>query len=322
MSVLHVANGSSVTMTLAKTGIGGAMSIWADPLHDGPVPGGIDDDALMLVRMQEHGMSPAAADPENDMQRWRQVIAEHDAYEELVLWFEHDLFDQLNLIQLLSFVRAQVPRAKPVSLISIDSFPGRSNFRGLGELEPGELASLFPRRMPVTHAHYDLAERAWHAFRQPTPAALDALVGRSEGLQLRTQALRFLARALRRFLQEYPWTRDGLSRTERRLLTLAADGRADWPASFPRMHEGEDAYYISDTSYAELAEALSTTDPPLLTRSIQSPSLTPDGRAVLDGRSDRVSLCGIDRWLGGVHLHGRDVPWRWDAERDRIVRHA
>jgi hypothetical protein len=322
MSVLHVANGSSVTMTLAKTGIGGAMSIWADPLHDGPVPGGIDDDALMLVRMQEHGMSPAAADPENDMQRWRQVIAEHDAYEELVLWFEHDLFDQLNLIQLLSFVRAQVPRAKPVSLISIDSFPGRSNFRGLGELEPGELASLFPRRMPVTHAHYDLAERAWHAFRQPTPAALDALVGRSEGLQLRTQALRFLARALRRFLQEYPWTRDGLSRTERRLLTLAADGRADWPASFPRMHEGEDAYYISDTSYAELAEALSTTDPPLLTRSIQSPSLTPDGRAVLDGRSDRVSLCGIDRWLGGVHLHGRDVPWRWDAERGRIVRQA
>ena len=84
MSVLHVANGSSVTMTLAETGIGGATSIWADPLHDGPVPGGIDDDALMHVRMQEHGMSPAAADPENDMQRWRQVIAEHDAYDELV----------------------------------------------------------------------------------------------------------------------------------------------------------------------------------------------------------------------------------------------
>lgn len=324
MSILHVANGSSVTMTLTDAGVGGAMSIWADPLHDGPVPGGIDDDALTDLRMQEHALSPADPNPDNDMRRWRQVIAEHDAYDELVLWFEHDLFDQLNLIQLLSFVRARVPGAKPVSLISIDSFPGRATFRGLGELEPNELASLFPTRTRVTAAQYDLAERAWHAFRQPTPEALDALVGegRPEGLQLRTQALPFLARALRRFLEEYPWTRDGLSRTERRLMTLAADGRADWPASFPRMHEGEDAYYITDTSYAELTEALSASTPPLLTRSIQSPSLTPDGRAVLDGRTDRVRACGIDRWLGGVHLQGHEVPWRWDGERRRIVRQA
>jgi hypothetical protein len=314
MSLLHVANGSSVTMTLAQTGIGGAMSIWADPLHDGAVPGGLDDDALMHVRMQEHELSAAAANPENDMRQWRQVIAEHGAYDELVLWFEHDLFDQLNLIQLLSFVRLCVPKAKPVSLISIDAFPGRSTFHGLGELTASELESLFPRRMPVTLAQYDLAKRAWDAFRQPTPAALDALI-RGEAL-----ALPFLARALRRFLEEYPWTRDGLSRTERRLMTLAAEGRADWPASFPRMHEGEDAYYISDTSYAELAEALSASTPPLLSRSIQSPALTPEGRAVLDGRGDRVSLCGIDRWLGGVHLHGHAVPWRWDGERQRIVR--
>ena len=88
------------------------------------------------------------------------------------------------------------------------------------------------------------------------------------------------------------------------------------------MHEGEDAYYIGDTSYAELAEALSTTTPPLLSRSIQSPSLTLEGRAVLDGRSDRVMVCGIDRWLGGVHLEGHAVPWRWDAERGRIIRQA
>ena len=102
-------------------------------------------------------------------------------------------------------------------------------------------------------------------------------------------------------------------------MTLAAEGRADWPASFPRMHEGEDAYYITDTSYAELTEALSASTPPLLTRSIQSPLLTPDGRAVLDRRADRVKACGIDRWLGGVHLHGHAVPWRWDGERGRIV---
>ena len=43
---LHVANGSSTTRTIAEAGIPGLLSIWADPLHDGPVPGGLSDEAL------------------------------------------------------------------------------------------------------------------------------------------------------------------------------------------------------------------------------------------------------------------------------------
>ena len=324
--LLHVANGTSTTMTIEAAGIPGATSIWADPLHDGPVPGGLDDDALAAVRAEYHAPSPNAADPANDMRRWRQVIVEHDAYDELILWFEHDLFDQLNMIQLLPFIHAHVPASKTVSLICIGSFPGRPHFHGLGELAPAELASLLPTRQPVTAAQYALAEQAWRTFRDSSPEALDALVRGSRDVDgakdphLRTSALPFLARALRRFLEEYPWTRDGLSRTERRLLTLAAEGRAEWPQSFPRMHEGEDAFYISDTAYAELAEALSASAPPLLTRSIQSPALTAEGREVLEGRADRVALCGIDRWLGGVHLQGRAVPWRWDGEAGQIRR--
>jgi hypothetical protein len=317
--LLHVANGTSVTMTLGPAGVPGATSIWADPLHDGPVPGDLDDDALMRLRMRYHAPSPDAADPRNDMRRWRQVIVKHDAYDELVLWFEHDLFDQLNLIQLLPFIRAHVPASKQVSLICIGSFPGHPNFHGLGELYSAELASLFPTRQPVTGAQYDLAARAWDAFRQRTPEGIGEFVGKPEGLQPRAEALPFLGPALRRFLQEYPWTSDGLSRTERRLLTLAAQGQADWPASFPRMHDGEDFYHISDTSHAELAETLSTTSPPLITTSMQFPSLTPEGRDVLEGRADRVTLCGIDRWFGGVHMQGRAVPWRWDDGQGHIV---
>jgi hypothetical protein len=311
MRRLHVANGSSVTTALAAAGVPGATSIWADPLHDGPVPGDLDDAALTRLRMEHHAGSPAAADPQNDMRRWRHVIAEHDAYDELVLWFEHDLFDQLNLIQLLSFVRAHVPASKRVSLVCIGAFPGRADFHGLGELDPGELASLLPTRQPVSDAQYELAERAWHAFRQPTPEALDALVGGA--------ALPFLVPALRRFLQEYPWMRDGLSRTERRLLMLAAEGRADWPASFPRMHEGDRFYHLTDTSYEELAQTLVGSQPPLLAGNLQSLTVTNHGRDVLEGRADRVRLCGFDRWLGGVYLRGHAVPWRWDDTRQCVA---
>ncbi|PYR29700.1 MAG: hypothetical protein DMF89_02400 [Acidobacteria bacterium] len=35
---------------------------------------------------------------------------------------------------------------------------------------------------------------------------------------------------------------------------------------------------------------------------------------------DRIAVCGLDRWLGGVHL-GSDRPsWRWDGSRQAIIR--
>src|SRR5437867_8312888 len=94
---LHVANGSSVTMTLEAAGVPGLRSIWADPLYEGPVPPGVGDDELRELR-GGHLQGAVPVDPMNDMRRWRQVIADHEAYEELVLWFEHDLFGLFILI--------------------------------------------------------------------------------------------------------------------------------------------------------------------------------------------------------------------------------
>lgn len=212
---MHVANGRCTTRLIEAAGIPGVLSLWADPLYEGPVPGSLTDSELLEVRARHLAgfAEPVHAhDPVNDLRHWRAVIDRHEFYDELILWFEHDLFDQLNLVQLLTWVRERVPPGKTVSLVSIASFPGRPRFKGLGELSPGELSSLLGIRARVGESQYALAALAWQAFRQPTPEALDALC------RADTAALPYLAAALARFLQEYPWTRDGLSRTERRFF--------------------------------------------------------------------------------------------------------
>jgi hypothetical protein len=47
---MHVANGTCTTRLITAAGLPGATSIWADPLHDGPVPHGLSDAELVEVR--------------------------------------------------------------------------------------------------------------------------------------------------------------------------------------------------------------------------------------------------------------------------------
>jgi len=308
--MFHIANGHATTRLLTLAGIPGETSVWADPLHDGPVPAGLDASALRAVRakhiaaMAGDVAATAVLEPRTD---WDAALTHAASGGELVLWFEHDLFDQLNLIHLLDRIVALPAMPRAVSLICIGTFPGHPGFKGLGELAPGEIASLLDTRRPVTGAQYALALLAWSAFRSDDPRTIEALL--AEGLS----ALPFLASALRRLLEEFPSTHDGLSRTERRVLELAAGGPIDQHTVFARMHAGETSFFMADASFFAIVRGLAALTPPLLTVDAERIDATPAGRDVLNGAADRVRLCGIDRWLGGVHLEGHGQVWRWDG---------
>jgi hypothetical protein len=320
---LHVANGTATTSLLEAAGIPGRRSVWADPLYEGPVPD-LGDEQLIEVRARHlaaaYGISvPTMA---SELAAWRRAIAERIDYDELVLWYEHDLFDQLNLIQLLPWIGEHVPPSTRVTLVCLDRFPGHPDFKGLGELSPQEIATLLDVRRPVGPAQYDLAEQTWSAFRAPTPERLERMANGQ------IAAMPFLAPALRRLLEEYPAVGDGVSRTERRLLSLAERAPVHLRAAFARMH-GDEVYYITDTSFVRSIAELSDGPAPLLASTVHSTSegripdgtlsITEAGRAVLEGRADRIELCGIDRWIGGVRLQPGDRLWRWDRESARLV---
>ena len=47
--MLHITNGHAVS--LQETGLGGEVVYWADVLHEGPVPGGLELAELTRVRV-------------------------------------------------------------------------------------------------------------------------------------------------------------------------------------------------------------------------------------------------------------------------------
>jgi hypothetical protein len=303
--MLHVTNGDAAAEVIRASEIGGEVLPWRDVLHDGPVPAGLSLPELGVVRAEciaSGGWGPAEELRREFAQR-DATLGDYASHHEVVLWFEHDLYDQLQLIQLLGFFADAELGGTRLSLVCGAEYLGLST--------PGRLAARFAERQPVTEAQLALGRAAWAAFRAPDPREVERIIAGD------TAALPFLGAALVRLLEQYPSTRNGLSRTEQQALEAIDGGARTVREAFAAHQRREEPIWLGDSSFAKYLEALADGDRPLLSLN-GSVELTEDGRAVLAGREDRVRLSGIDRWLGGVHLAGRDV-WRWDAEAGRLV---
>src|SRR2546425_4236380 len=101
VSTLHITNGDCAAGTLRQF-LTDPVSITADVLHEGPAPH-VDLNTWHQLRARSLAQSDQASfeDTRNDLARSDRAIAEADRYDEVVLWFEHDLFDQLLLIRTL-----------------------------------------------------------------------------------------------------------------------------------------------------------------------------------------------------------------------------
>jgi hypothetical protein len=327
--MLHVTNGDIAAELIRDACLPGETLPWRDVLHEGPVPSGLDDAALRRVRAEfiaASGWAPfeqVLADFEQRDQTLARALADGD---EILLWFEHDLYDQLQLIQLLDRFSGHDRKTLRVELICIGEHPEIPRFCGLGQLSPAQMAALLPARRPVGARELELGRIAWAAFRSRDPSHLQALVDGD------LSALPFLAGALVRHLEQLPSLRGGLARTERQILTQLA-AAPDHPRSpsalFVAAAEDEERCYMGDSTFLLYLRGLARGPRPLITLPPDLTQLVPgdpacaqitaDGLAVLAGELDWPALVPLDRWLGGVHLQGATPPWRWDADRRRLA---
>jgi hypothetical protein len=253
------------------------------------------------------------------------VLARAGREDELVLWFEHDLFDQAILVFLLNRLRETAPDR--TRLICIGSHPDVPEFAGLGQLTSAQLGALHPERQPVTAGQFALAAQAWGALTAGDPEAI-WLLAREGG-----EDLPYLGAALMRYLGELPSVRNGLGQTEGHGLAAFAAG-ADTPQhAFQAVQRFEAAPWMGDAMFYAMIRLLALGPVPLLLPQAGripkagDPAIagmrfevSPEGRAVLLGRADWFRMARPSRWHGSILLEGPEPGWRWDEAADRPVR--
>ena len=326
MTRLNITNGDSAAGTLSEAGVEGKIIPWRDVLHEGPV-----DSSLSLEELSKQRAKFIAerrwddfAHVSGDFAERDDMIQRLDYFDEIVLWFEDDLYDQLQLIQLLDFFARGAARKKTLSLIQVDGY--------IPPLSAAQLKKLDEGRSRVTPEQTDLAQRAWKAFGSDDPSAIERILDGS------TSALPYLAAALRRQLEEFPAIGTGLSRSEREALTAIDEGHATPVAAFLEVARNQESIFLGDAVFYWYLERLSGNKKnALLTWMDGSPVVAPTAKTSrkfvkgrlklttlgykgLGGDTDWQSVNAQTRWLGGVPIPPGEKGWRWDPEERALVR--
>lgn len=307
-----VTNGDSVGGTLRQAGLADIVIAWKDQLVEGPVPN-LTPARLRKVRAAYLAgrYAYSASEVEKDLADRDRALGRR-ARHDMTLWFEGDVQDQLQLMQILARL-GRIGTGHVVNLISISEHPDAARFGGLGELTGEQLEGLLPVARKVSADGFSLASKAWAAFTAPEPWGLISMEG------VISRELRHLGDAMRRLLQEYPSRIDGLSLSQRRMLLAVDSGQNTWPLVLRSHWESEPRPFLGDLSIKAELQDLSQGKAAALAISEGTYTLTAFGRRLLEGSVDWVEANGIDRWIGGVRLHGHDVPWRYDERLEGVI---
>ena len=326
--MLHLHNGDSTAGTARQANIPGEHIAWREALVCGPTPAGLSEPEFIDTRARHlaDSYSRPVEKCRAELRAMHEALASFSEHDEVVLWFEHDLFCQIQLIYLLHWFAGRDLGRTKLSLICIDEFPGIQIFHGLGQLNEEQLLSLFLGRREITFEQLELAAKGWAAYCAPDAVALIALINSD------MSALPFLKEALSKHLQRFPSTRNGLGRVENEALKLIPAGYGEFRSLFPAFIRREGAYGFGDAQLYVTMRSLTMTPKPLLNQKrgpagtmdplqilLSSFEITDHGKAVLAGEQDFVITNGIDKWLGGIHLRGKESAWRWDDESQQLL---
>ncbi|MBV1880102.1 MAG: hypothetical protein KUG82_00615 [Pseudomonadales bacterium] len=322
-NILNITNGDCAVEIMKKAAIPGAFLPWRDLLHEGPVPAELSLEELSKVRAQ-YIIDRNWGKPQEIIDSFIErdnVLKSFRKYEKVILWFEHDLYDQLQIIQILdwfhqNWVHQKCADEVELSIICTEQY--------LGRLSPEEIKKLIQYEERITEAHLELSSQAWSAFRSSSPEEWWGL------LNTDTSALPFLKGAIVRLLEEYPSCSNGLSRTADQALRVVSEGVHGPGKIFSGCQELEERVFLGDSSFWVILQELLESSPALLTLSngkkLNSPitkdqelTITPVGLEVFSGKRNWLEFTNLDRWVGGVHLGNTNV-WCWDLNSRVIVK--
>lgn len=211
-TTLHITNGNSLTDYLRELDVPGKILTWQEMLCEGPTIKTIDSDEFLSTRKDFLNTFYQIEINEVEFKQELSILNNTEAYLEIVLWFEYDLFCHINLLAVIKLLKEKNIQL-PLYLVCSGRIKGEKQLKGLAELTPDQLYNHYHNKVKLNESDIELAITLWQIY-----------CGKDHNLFkpyiTKKSSFIYLNSCLKAHLKRFPNLKSGLSVLEKNILTI------------------------------------------------------------------------------------------------------
>ncbi len=307
-SQLHITNGDRLTERLKALHLKGDVITWREMLCEGKTLTNVGSENFWKTRFEFLNKNYKVSKSwfiEKTLKEYRS-LCNHKQQDHIVLWFEYDLFCQVNMLAVLSWLKANRKYAE-VSLVCSGKEDDSNRLFGLNELNEEQLLKLYENRTILTQDDIEYADYVWQLYCSDNPIRLENL------MDFDNYQFDYLSDAIKSHLHRFPSIKNGLNEMENNILRLALETKPTSKKSFlSTLLKNQGSLGFGDTQYER---ALTRLKP--LFSSFSPVRLTKNGKEILDNQTSYYScLQDNEVYLGGALKY----DFLYNTKTDRILK--
>lgn len=245
-SILHITNGDSTTNYLKKLNFQGDFITWREMLCEGKTSTDVGSEHFWKSRFDFLKQSYKVTKKQFidlTLKEYRN-LCNHKSQEEIVLWFEYDLFCQINMIAVISWLK-RYRKGRKISLVCSGEVKGSNKLLGLAELTEKQLKTQYQNKTELTIDDIEYADYVWQLYCSDNPIKLQNVYQYQQNT-----TFKYLIDSLLVHLQRFPSIGNGLNNVENSILDITVNSALNSQDELIRkLLQQENQYGFGDLQY-------------------------------------------------------------------------
>ncbi|MEM9868578.1 MAG: DUF1835 domain-containing protein [Bacteroidota bacterium] len=307
-SLLHITNGDSFTSKLKTLDLKGDIITWREMLCEGKTLCNVGSESFWKTRFEFLNKNYKISKSwfvEKTLKEYRS-LCNHKQQDHIVLWFEYDLFCQINMLAVLSWLKTHRRHAE-ISLVCSGKEDDSDRLYALNDLSDEKLLNLYENRLTLSQDDIEFADYVWQLYCSDNPIRLENVITHNPF------QFKYLADALKAHLRRFPTIKNGLNALENKVLSTVENENLESRSELLNTLLGNQGFYgFGDSQYERI---ISTLRP--LIGSFNPLRLTKKGREVISNRMNYYSqIRDSQQYLGGSLKYN----FLYNSDTNRILK--
>ncbi|GLB49565.1 DUF1835 domain-containing protein [Neptunitalea lumnitzerae] len=283
---LHITNGDALTEQLSQTSVNGSIITWREILCEGKTTVDVGSESFWKTRfdyLKTNYKTTKQTFIEKTLKEYRRLCNEKQQ-DEIVLWFDNDLFCQINMIAVISWLK-KFRKGVQVSLVS-----PKKQFQFFSTMNAEQLEKMYQKRIELTQDDIASADYVWQLYCSDSPISLQNFSS------FNSSQFNFLQEAIQTHLSRFPSIYNGLNSVENFVLSEATKRKLSSKEELIVMSlKNQKSFGFGDLQFENIIDSLKP-----LFKSLNPVTLSKKGKEVVDGSTNFYAELRDDYiFLGG-----------------------